>query len=157
MMRRLLQIGAVLRRWWWRWRSPTTVGVRAIVVDADGSTLLVRHSYGRPVWHLPGGGVHRRESVGEAMRRELREEVGVEVDGGDGGLHLLGFHSSLIDGRSDHIAVFLVERWSRHPASSAEIDEARFFDPDHLPDDVSTGTKRRLEEWRGRRERTLRW
>lgn len=155
--RRLLQVANVLRHWWWRWRSPITLGVRAIVIDDDGMALLVRHSYGRPVWHLPGGGVHRRERLGHAIRRELMEEVGVEVEDDDHGLELLGLHTNLHQGRSDHIAVFLVARWSSHPASSGEIDEAEFFDPDQLPADVSSGTRRRIDEWRGRRARSLHW
>jgi TDG/mug DNA glycosylase family protein len=54
--------------------------VRALVVDADGRVLLVQ--FARSVgderwWGTPGGGVDPGESDEEALRRELREEVGL--------------------------------------------------------------------------------
>jgi 8-oxo-dGTP diphosphatase len=43
--------------------------------------LLIRHEKpGRPVWLLPGGGVNAGESLVDALRRELVEEVGVGPD-----------------------------------------------------------------------------
>lgn len=42
------------------------------------SILLCRHEKpGREYWLLPGGGVHSGESLVQALRRELREEVGL--------------------------------------------------------------------------------
>jgi 8-oxo-dGTP diphosphatase len=41
--------------------------------------LLCRHEKpGREYWLLPGGGVHSGESLVEALRRELAEEVGID-------------------------------------------------------------------------------
>jgi 8-oxo-dGTP pyrophosphatase MutT (NUDIX family) len=51
------------------------------VLEQDGCVLLVRHTYGdRRRWELPGGGVHRGEDVAEGARREVREELGIDVD-----------------------------------------------------------------------------
>jgi 8-oxo-dGTP pyrophosphatase MutT (NUDIX family) len=54
-------------------------GVKVIVVHED-KVLFVHHSYGRKEWTLPGGGVKRKESVQDAARREVREEVGIQLD-----------------------------------------------------------------------------
>jgi len=140
----LLRVAASARRLVWRAFGPRTVGIRGLVVDAEGRVLLVRHTYGPPAWHLPGGGVKRRESLLDALRRELREETGVEVDGLPA---LLGTYSNLGEGKSDHVSVFVVVGWTRHIGSSSEIAAAEFFAPDRLPDATSPGTRRRVCEW----------
>jgi 8-oxo-dGTP pyrophosphatase MutT (NUDIX family) len=48
---------------------------------SGGQVLLVRHTYGPLEWELPGGGSRRGEPAETTMRRELREEVGIEVAG----------------------------------------------------------------------------
>ena len=56
------------------------VGVAAVLLDAD-RVLLVRR--GRPpqqgLWSLPGGAVEAGESLADALRREIREETGLEA------------------------------------------------------------------------------
>jgi len=53
------------------------------VVERDGALLLVRHAY-RHGWGFPGGSLRRREDPRTAVVREVREELGVEVELGDG-------------------------------------------------------------------------
>ncbi|WP_433416124.1 NUDIX hydrolase [Microtetraspora malaysiensis] len=52
----------------------------AIVRDPVGRLLLVRrgHPPGEGLWSLPGGRVEPGESDAEAVRRELREETGLD-------------------------------------------------------------------------------
>jgi ADP-ribose pyrophosphatase YjhB (NUDIX family) len=55
-------------------------GVRALVVDEHERVALVRFDYpDRTVWATPGGGVEDGESEHDALRRELSEELGLEV------------------------------------------------------------------------------
>jgi ADP-ribose pyrophosphatase YjhB (NUDIX family) len=149
----LLEIADRLRKVWWRVRGPVVVGVRGVVVDRDGRVLLVRHSYGADVWHIPGGGVKQRERLADAIRRELREEVG--LDGG--ALQLLGTYSNMREGKSDHITVFVVTAWQRHTVDPAEIREQSFFSPDALPDSTSPGSRRRIAEWQAGAVTTFDW
>jgi 8-oxo-dGTP diphosphatase len=47
----------------------------------QGRLLLCRQEKpGKEYWMLPGGGVDVGETVMEALRRELREELGIEAD-----------------------------------------------------------------------------
>ena len=55
--------------------APTAMGVAALVLDAQGRVLLVRHGY-NPGWRLPGGGVGRGEPPADAVLRELAGRSG---------------------------------------------------------------------------------
>src|SRR6266403_3322626 len=58
-----------------------TVTAGAVVSDDAGRVLLLHHRF-RPGsgWGIPGGFVQRGEQPDEALRRELREEVGLEIE-----------------------------------------------------------------------------
>ena len=60
---------------------------RGIILDEDDRILLCRFEFARDgrrvvVWSAPGGGVEPGETVLAALRRELSEEVGLEIGGG---------------------------------------------------------------------------
>ncbi len=55
----------------------------AVIYDAEGRFLLAQRPAGKAFegyWEFPGGKVEAGESAADAMRRELREELGIEVD-----------------------------------------------------------------------------
>jgi 8-oxo-dGTP diphosphatase len=57
----------------------TRVRVAALIL-LDGKVVLVRHRAGSSVYHLlPGGGVDYRETLEDAVVREVREETGLVV------------------------------------------------------------------------------
>ena len=135
---RVAYAGLELRRMAWQ---PVTLGVRVLLVR-DGEVLLVRHTY-RDGWFLPGGGVKRHETLEAAARREAHEEVGATI----GELRLMGAYSNFAEAKSDHVVVFVSESFEQTPNASAEIAEARFFRFDALPEGVSAGSLRRIEEF----------
>ena len=57
------------------------VGVGAVIVR-DGRALIVRraHEPRKGEWSVPGGLLHLGESLADAVRREVREETGLDVD-----------------------------------------------------------------------------
>jgi len=116
---------------YWAIVRPSGRGVKVVVLRGDGRLLLVRHTYGPPTWTFPGGGVHRRESPPEAGRRELAEEVGIDVDGP---LAPLGSFPGKHSRRADSVSAFIVE--VRAPAvvpRAIEISEAAWHLPGDLP------------------------
>ena len=121
-----------------------TVGVRGAVIDEHSRVFLVRHTYVRG-WHLPGGGVEVGEAAEEALRRELREEAGIELTGPPV-LHGVFFNSNASP--RDHVVVYVVRAFSVvHPKQpDAEIAGAAFFPLNELPADTPRQAHQRLRE-----------
>jgi len=120
-----------------------TLGVRGLVTDGDGKVLLVKHTYVRG-WHMPGGGVERGETCETALARELVEEAGVQLAGRP---QLVSVHSQEAQFRGDHVLVYRVTEWRPcAPSSRGEIAQIGWFSPADLPEDVTRGTRRRIEE-----------
>ena len=120
-----------------------TLGVRGLVTDAEGRVLLVTHTY-MPGWYMPGGGVERGETAEAALAREMVEEVGVRLTARP---VLASVHSNHKSHRGDHVLIYRVTAWEPCQATQhGEIAAVDWFAPENLPDDVSGGTRRRLEE-----------
>lgn len=62
-----------------------TINVVAAVIMKDGKVFATQRGYGefKDGWEFPGGKVEAGESPEEALRREIREELEVEVNVGD--------------------------------------------------------------------------
>lgn len=58
------------------------MGSGAVIADSEGRILVVNPTY-KPGWELPGGVVETGESPADACRREVREELGIDVEVGE--------------------------------------------------------------------------
>jgi 8-oxo-dGTP diphosphatase len=64
--------------------QPVALAVGLVVRD-DGAVLIAKKSvvaghFLSGAWHVPGGRVEAGESLEQAVKRELREEAGIDVD-----------------------------------------------------------------------------
>ncbi|VVT09466.1 NUDIX hydrolase [Erythrobacter sp. EC-HK427] len=102
---------------------PDLFGVAVLLRDEAGRVLLVRHSYGPDGWALPGGGIGRHDDPAEGARREMREELGCELQE----LALLRTFSEAISGAA-HTGHLFTARPAREPVvDGRELAEARWF------------------------------
>lgn len=132
------RFGYTLLKSVWFFTRPTISASNCAVIN-DGAVLLVRHNYGdRESWRLPGGGVHSSEDPGDAIRRELREEVSVEV----GDLAEIGYFELVDDFRLVRLHCFAATSKNRIvKVDNREIPEAKWFKVNQLPKPMRWGTE----------------
>jgi 8-oxo-dGTP diphosphatase len=123
----------VARRWVVRVITPSyTVGAICVVERDDGAIALIQQRY-RGRWGLPGGLLARREEPRDAARREVREEIGIDVE-------LLGEPVVVVEPEARRVdVVFSARPVSDAPAgslvpTSPEITAVEWFGPDDLPE-----------------------
>ncbi len=148
----------IIRRmlhFYWRLARGLTIGVRGLVVDADGRVFLVKHSYVSG-WHLPGGGVETGETLTTALARELREEGNIELTDPPA---LFAIYFNRRASWRDHVALYVVRafRQSAAPQPNNEIVAHGFFAPDALPRETTVSTRQRIAEVLSGRSVTELW
>ncbi len=124
------RLGFRAARLWWRLRRPAYDGA-AVAVWLGGRVLAVQPSYrANPSW--PGGGIRRGEEPREAARRELREQLGLDVRPDD----LVLAREMVVDWdfRRERVRVFEL-RLRAEPVlriDNRKIVAARFVEPQAL-------------------------
>jgi len=144
-----------LLHFYWRFARGLTIGVRGLVIDAEGRVFLVKHSY-VVGWHLPGGGVEPGETLATALARELREEGNIELSAPPA---LFAVYFNRHVSRRDHVALYVVRsfRQAAPPQPNNEIVAHGFFAPDSLPEGTTRGTRERIAEVLDGRETAALW
>lgn len=111
--------------------------VAAFVTDEQGRVLLARRARepDAGLWDTPGGFLDEDETPLAALRRELREEAGVEIEPGD----FIGMHLDRY-GDDDAAAAILNLIWEASIVSGEleaadDVSELRWFPRDDLPRD----------------------
>lgn len=114
--------------------SRFTVTVGAVIVDSRNRVLLLHHSF-RPGsgWGIPGGFINPREQPEDAIRRELREEIGLEIEGVN-----VAFVRTLQKYRQVEIIFRCLPKGKGIPLpQGSEINRAEWFELDSLPHGLS--------------------
>jgi len=128
------------------------VGVGAILVDDEGRVFLARRGprakNERGLWEFPGGSVEFGEKLADALRREMREEYGVEIVVGE----LLDVVDHILPEEGQHwvspafiCTIISGEPIIREPGKCTEIG---WFNPNEIPDDLTLITRANLAHYR---------
>jgi ADP-ribose pyrophosphatase YjhB (NUDIX family) len=104
----------------------------AVVVDGD-RVMLVRRAVAprRGCWDLPGGFLERGEHPAEGLRREMREETGLEIEI----VEALGFFlDSYPEPGETTLNFYSIARVvGGQPEPGSDVAEIRWFSRDALP------------------------
>lgn len=119
------------------------LGAAAVIQDEAGRVLLVKHTYGKLNWELPGGATEPNESVEQTVVREVREETGLDVVAE----RITGIYYD-----PDHDMHHFVFRCHKQDESVvprpdvAEISTLGYWSVDALPRPISDFTVRRIQD-----------
>lgn len=105
------------------------IGVNALIINDQNECLLFKHSYRKKTpWGLPGGYLKKGENPEDAIKREIAEESGFQVNVID----FLYADSSTLIQRVDLVYICRLAGEQSFTISS-EVIEAKFFPLDNLP------------------------
>lgn len=106
------------------------MSVAAIITNEQGGVLLLNHVL-RPAsgWGIPGGFISLGEQPEAALRREIREETGLELS---------NISMYRVRTLKRHVEIiFLANSVGDAAVMSREITELCWFDPDEVPAEMN--------------------
>ena len=119
-------------------KTKKTIHVVAAILIQDGRLLATQRGYGpwKDWWEFPGGKVEQGEEPREALRREMQEELAVDIEAGklvasveydypDFHLSMLCFRCRVVAGR-----LTLLEHEAARWLSQEELDAVRWLPAD---------------------------
>lgn len=109
------------------------------IIERDGRYLLARRS-DIGWWNLAGGGMEFGETILDCLHREVREEVGVEVER----VRQVGVYTKTR--KPEVVFTFLcrLAPGSPAPCTSDEVSEVGWFGPAEFPEHLLPKHRRRL-------------
>ncbi|MEI7653168.1 MAG: NUDIX domain-containing protein [bacterium] len=110
-----------------------------IITDASGRALLTKRAFdpAKGKWDLPGGFMDCEETAEESVRREAREELGVELD--DIAYMNSGYDRYVFKGMNYHTLGFVFTakiRGAQVPQPNDDVSEIRYFSREEIDMDA---------------------
>lgn len=109
--------------------SPGLDVVRIVCLDTNGRILLVQETDDIN-WKLPGGKMHKGESVLVAARREIQEELGYSLQQAE----ITNIVKALIPDSENYRYIMLVQIDASKITATEDVAETGFFDQQKLPE-----------------------
>lgn len=111
-------------------RPITVVGA---IIRRENKVLAARRKPEKSaggLWEFPGGKIEGGETPEEALRRELREELDIEVSVGS----IASRHVTALEGRLIDLACYWATLEGPAPSASTDHDRLEWITPDQLQD-----------------------
>jgi mutator protein MutT len=118
-----------VRRWSMRaTQTRFTVTAGALIFNDEGQVLLLKHRFrAGSGWGIPGGFLEIGEQPDEALRRELREEIGLELQ------HVEIFTSRSFKRPQQVEILFRCRASGEVKSKTIEVEQAAWFSTHSLP------------------------
>lgn len=137
----LYQLLNLVRHVYWFLFHPDTFGVK-VIVEQNEKYLFVRHGYGSKRWTFPGGGIKKNETPADAVRREAREEVRIELKD----LRPLGTFNNHYEYKNDTVhAYYATTNTEKLVPRRGEIIAYGWFPKEDLPNEISITAQETLK------------
>lgn len=128
------------------------VGCGALIINDSGETLLVKRTSKTRneagFWSKPGGGVEFGEKVEDAAKREIKEELGVEIEL----IKFLGFTNSIMKDENQHWISFnylaKITGGELKNLEPGKHEEIKWFKIDNLPEKINKYTLESINEYK---------
>jgi 8-oxo-dGTP diphosphatase len=135
------------------------IGCGALIVNDNNETLLLKRTSKTRneagFWSKPGGGVEFGEEIEDAVKREIKEELGVEIEL----VKFLGFTNSVLKAENQHWVSFnylaKIISGELKNVEPEKHEEIKWFKLNELPEKVNKYTieavKEYLELWKNKK------
>ena len=107
------------------------------IIEQNGLVALARRQDNK-WWNLPGGGTEAGESVDEALKREIMEEIGIEISIE----YIVGVYSK--PQKNEVVLTFWCKPRSTELFTTEESIEVGWFDPSQLPEPILPKHRQRI-------------
>lgn len=122
-------------------KTQFTIGIFGIIFDKQGRVLLC-HRRDYDLWNLPGGGLKNSESPWDGLKREIKEETGLEVEI----LKLTGVYSK--PDKNEVVLSFICKPIEGEITLNDEADKIEYFKIDKIPQNTSPKQVERINDAR---------
>ncbi|HKO61798.1 MAG TPA: NUDIX domain-containing protein [Pyrinomonadaceae bacterium] len=131
-----------IRRWSMRLTHPRfTVTAGALIFNDSGEILLLKHRFrAGSGWGLPGGFLEKGEQPLEALRRELREEIALELED----VEIFATRSFRKPQQVE--VLFRCRANGAVTPRTMEVERAEWFFPESLPEGLPRDQRRLVEQ-----------
>jgi mutator protein MutT len=127
------------------------VGVGAVLVDSGGKIFLSKRGPAarneRGLWEFPGGSVEFGERMSDTLKREMREEFGIEIEVGE----MLDVVDHILPSEGQHWVSpsFICKIASGEPRimEPEKCSDIGWFSMDEIPSDLTEITRQNLQHY----------